>query len=185
MERELRDALAARQIKRISDGRFELSAVLVPIYCRDGEGHLVFTKRTERVTVHKGQISFPGGAYSEGDGTLLGTALRESAEELGIAPETVRVLGQLDDIITTSGYIISPYVGIIPWPHQFRVNAAEIQEVIEAPLASLLSVRRRRQETIGGRPRSCYTYRYQEHLIWGATAAILTQLLGVLAGLGS
>ena len=179
MEQKLRQALAGREVKRVKDDSRQLSAVLLPIYCKLDECYLVFTRRTERVKVHKGQISFPGGAYQEGDGTLLNTALRECAEEIGLAADDVEILGALDDIVTTSGYIISPFVAVIPWLHQFKPNAEEIEEIIEAPLSALLSSSRQREEIVSGEPLTCYFYYYQGSVIWGATATILNQFLDI------
>jgi 8-oxo-dGTP pyrophosphatase MutT (NUDIX family) len=183
VEQRLRQALADRRVCRISDRSLALSAVLVPLYCKQGEHYLVFTRRTERVKVHKGQISFPGGAYQDGDEGLLDTALRESAEELGLAPDGIEILGALDDIITESGYIISPFVALIPWPHEFKVNREEIEEVIEVPVSALLdkSFREPTTETIDGRPLAGYFYHYRGRVIWGATAKILHQFLGIFA----
>ena len=184
MEKRLRQVLANREVRRIRDERRELSAVLVPIYRKPGAYYLLFTKRTEQVTVHKGQISFPGGAYQEGDGSLLGTALRECAEELGIIADRVEILGALDDIVTqTSSYIISPFVAVIPWPYEFKVSAQEIERVIEVPVSALLDDSSRREETevIAGERVPSYFYYYRDEVIWGATARILSQFLDILA----
>ena len=184
MEHRLRQVLASRKVTRIRDGSRALSAVLVPIYCKQGEYYLVFTKRTEQVKEHKGQISFPGGAYQEGDGTLLNTALRECAEEIGLVADKVEVLGALDDAITqTSSYIISPFVADIPWPYEFKVNRNEIEEIIEAPISALRdkSCLREETEVINGEATTSYFYHYQGRVIWGATATILNQFLYIFA----
>lgn len=179
MEEALRRALAAREIKRIKDESRELSAVLVPIYCRQDDCWVVFTRRTEQVRTHKKQISFPGGAYQPSDGTLLNTAIRECGEEIGLPAESIKVLGALDDIVTTSGYIISPFVGVIPWPHQFKLSSGEIAEIIEAPVSALLGGSRQREEVVSGKLETCYFYHYQGTIIWGATATIMSQFLQI------
>ena len=121
MEQRLRQALSERQKRHITDASRVLSAVLLPVYQKQGQYHILFTQRTDNVRDHKGQISFPGGAYEEEDGTLINTALREASEEIGLSPGDVEVLGELDDMATIgSGYIISPFVGAIPWPYQFE-----------------------------------------------------------------
>ena len=184
MEQRLRQVLASRGIRRIRDESRELSAVLLPLYCKQGEYYLVFTKRTEQVKEHKGQISFPGGAYQEGDGTLLNTALRECAEEIDLVADKVEILGRLDDTITqTSNYIISPFVVVIPWPYEFKVNTEEIEEIIEVPISALLDKSCLRQETeiISGETVTSYFYHYQGKVIWGATARILNQFLDIVA----
>ena len=97
MEKKLRKALSERQTLRISDARRTPSAVLIPIYKKQGEYYILFIQRTDRVRDHKGQISFPGGAYEEGDDSLLQTALREADEEVGLAAEDVEVIGEAQD----------------------------------------------------------------------------------------
>jgi 8-oxo-dGTP pyrophosphatase MutT (NUDIX family) len=184
VEQRLRQALATRKARRIRDEGRRLSAVLVPTYCKQGEYYLVFTKRTQQVKDHKGQISFPGGAYQRGDGTLLNTALRECAEEIGLPADKVEVLGALDDAVTqTSNYIISPFIGVIPWPYEFRVNAWEIEEIIEILISALRDENCLREETeiVDGKATTFYSYHYQGRVIWGATATILHQFLGIIA----
>jgi len=152
------------------------------IYRKQGEYFLLLTKRTEQVKEHKGQISFPGGAYQKEDGTLLNTALRECAEEIGLVAEKTGVLGALDDTITqTSNYIISPFVAFITWPYEFKVNRSEIEEIIEAPISALRDKRCLREETevINDNTTTSYFYRYQGRVIWGATATILNQFLNI------
>jgi len=158
--------------------------VLVPIYEKEGQHHILFTKRTDRVREHKGEISFPGGAYEEGDETLVITALRECAEEIGLPAEEVEVLGELDDIVSrVSNYVISPFVGFIPWPYQFRLDVEEVEELIEVPVLALLDKDCLRQETdiINNVEDTLYFYHYRERVIWGATAKILNQFLGILS----
>ncbi len=184
MQQRLRQVLASREVTRIRDESRELSAVLLPIYCKQGEYHILFTKRTVEMKVHKGQISFPGGAYEEQDGTLLNTALRESAEELGLAADEVDVLGALDDAVPlTSSYIISPFVAVIPWPYEFKVSTKEIEEIIEVPISALLdkSCWREEGEVINGEIVPVLYYHYQGRVIWGATARILSQFLDIIA----
>lgn len=160
------------------------SAVILPIYYKEGQYYILFIKRTEKVKVHKGQISFPGGTYEERDRTLLNTALRESAEEIGLAPVDIQILGMLDDTPTvTSNYIITPFVAFIPWPYRFTADGEEIEEIIEVPVSALLEDGCMQKETEfeGGEWVTSYTYRYQGRVIWGATARILKQFLGIWA----
>ncbi len=183
MEQGLRQALSRRRKRHIVAPSRALSAVLLLIYHKQGEYYLLVTRRTQQVREHKGQISFPGGAYQEGDGTLLDTALRESAEEIGVVPEAVEVLGELDDAVTqTSNYVISPFVGVIPWPYEFRVSASEIAEIIDIPLSALLDRNCWREEVefIAGERVPAYFYRYRGDVIWGATARILNQFRDIL-----
>lgn len=184
VEQRLRKVLSRRQKQRIIDAKLVPSAVLVPIYYKQGQYYILFTKRTERVKEHKGQISFPGGARREGDRTLVDTALRECAEEIGLASDKVKVLGELDDTLTeTSNYVISPFVALIPYPYQFRVNGNEVEEIIEAPISVLLDKDRLHQKAVvlGGKALNFYVYKYQGRVIWGATAKILKQFLDIFS----
>jgi len=180
MKQRLRQALSQRQKRHIVDASRVPAAVLLPIYYKQGQYYILFTKRTEKVKEHKAQISFPGGAYQEGDRTLVGTSLRECAEEIGLIPSEVEVLGELDDTVTkTSSYIITPFVGLIPWPYQFKVNGEEIEEIIEVPISVLLDKGCLRHEIINGKAVTSYFYHYQGRVIWGATARILNQFLDI------
>ena len=184
MEQAIKKILSCRSKACIEDARMKRAAVLIPLFEKGGEVHILFTRRTQQVPHHKGQISFPGGRWDEGDESLLATALRESSEELGITPRDVRVLGELDDICTVSDFCVSPFVGVIPYPYPFRVNPREIDEIIEVPFSAL---RDERSFSEGVRRRDgiespVYFYRHLHHLIWGATARILKQFLELLEG---
>jgi len=188
MKQRLRQALSLRQKRHVVDASRVSAAVLLPIYYKQGQYYILFTKRTERVKEHKGQISFPGGAFQEGDETLINTALRECAEEIGLMAEGVEVVGELDDTVTeTSSYIISPFVGLILWPYQFKVDGWETEEIIEVPISALMEKDCLRQETeqeteiVGGQAVASYFYHYQGRVIWGATARILHQFLDIFA----
>ena len=180
MKQRLEQLLSQREHRRIVDTSRVLSAVLVPLYYKQGQYYVLLIQRTEKVKNHKGQIAFPGGAFEERDETLLDTALRESTEEIGLKPEDVEVLGEMDDEISiTSYYIISPFVALIPWPYQFKVDGEETEAIIEVPIQALLDKGSVRQGTdiVEGKPVTSYFYHYQEKVIWGATARILNQFL--------
>jgi len=182
MKQRLRQALSRRQKRHIVDASRVSSAVLLPIYYEQGQYYILFTKRTEQVKEHKGQISFPGGAYEEKDGTLINTALRECAEEIGLTADEVEILGELDDQVSrTSNYIISPFVALIPWPHPLKIDHWEVEEIIQVPIPALLGKDCLRQETeiIGDEEVTLYFYHYQGQIIWGATARILNQFLDI------
>ena len=182
MKQRLRQALSQRQKRHLVDAKRVPSAVLLPIYCKDEECYILFTKRTENVKDHKAQISFPGGAYEDGDGTLLDTALRESEEEIGLKAEAVEILGELDDIATwTSNYIVSPFVAAIPWPYPLKINQWETEELIEVPISALMDTRPPHEETriMEDQTVTSFYYYYRGRVIWGATARILNQFLDV------
>lgn len=151
------------------------------VYPKDGELHVLLNKRSQYVENHKGEVAFPGGAREAGDETLLDTALRETWEEMGIQPSDVTVLGELDDIVTISDFVVTPYVGEIPGGYRFLPNI-EVDEVIEAPLAAILDPGNARDDVrmAGGHPRRRAAYAYDGHLIWGATAMILDGFVRVI-----
>lgn len=155
-------------------------AVLVVVYMRDGEPHVVFTKRTNNVAEHKGEISFPGGAFEEHDSSLLDTALRETSEELGVDLSSAKVLGRLDDVHTaTSSFVIAPFVVFVDSPPDFRPDPFEVAEVFDVPLSSLLDPAIFHEEELEfqGMPRTVQFFRHKGYQIWGATARILKQFL--------
>jgi 8-oxo-dGTP pyrophosphatase MutT (NUDIX family) len=182
MKEKLRRALASCQKLKIDDPGLTQAAVLLPIFCKDGEYHIVFTKRSDRVLHHKGQISFPGGARSQEDATLAETALRESWEELGLKTRDVEIVGELDDTpTTTSGFNISPFVAFIPYPYKFSLSPYEISEVFNVPISALLHKAKVKEEhhTFDGQVYAGHSYEYEGRVIWGATAKIVEQFLQV------
>jgi 8-oxo-dGTP pyrophosphatase MutT (NUDIX family) len=180
---KIRQTLSRRERMVIQNPQLTPAAVLLPLYQKEGNCHLLFTKRTEGVAYHKGQICFPGGSSQKEDGGVEVTALRESFEELGIDAEDVEILGALDDEVTlTTNFVISPIVGSIPYPYQFKINPTEIDEIIEIPIAVLLNKDNFREEINSDKdiPSPSYFYEYQGHLIWGATARILKDFLDLI-----
>lgn len=163
------------------------SAVLVPLFVRDGVPHILFTRRPAHLRNHANQFSFPGGGRDAEDSTPLHTALRETEEELGIERSRVRVLGMLDEVPTITSFRIQPFVGIIPGDGQYRPSAEEVAFILEVPLAGLLdpSIRRTEKRVAQGVEYDLYFYTYNSHVIWGATARILYNLLEHIAQLPS
>ena len=182
MKQQLKQALSQREKKRIVKPDHILAAVLVPLYYKDGQIHILFTKRTDTVKTHKGHVCFPGGGYEESDNTLLNTALRESNEEIGLSPEDIEIIGELDDIASlTTNYIISPFVSFIPWPYEFTLSSYEAERLIEVPIQVLLDRNcvNKGTELWGGELVTAYFYQYRGDIIWGATARILSQFLDI------
>jgi 8-oxo-dGTP pyrophosphatase MutT (NUDIX family) len=163
------------------------SAVLVPLFDCDGALHLLYTKRSEELPHHRGQVSFPGGRHvADADPSLLATALRETEEEIGVAPAHVDVLGPLTPIHTfSSNFLISPFVGVIPHPYAFQANPYEVSEIFSVPIDVLLDPATAAEEewTLEGRTIPIATYRHGSHVIWGATHRITTALLELLQSL--
>ena len=154
------------------------AAVLVPLYVKHGEVHAVFTKRRDDLRRHPGEISFPGGRYEEGEPDLRATALREAQEEIGLPPDAVEIVGALQPTPTiVTGYAVYPFVGLIDAGRTWTLSAREVAEVIELSMRDLIDGYGRRRLVRRGLPIRTDTYLVSDHLIWGATARILADLL--------
>ncbi len=161
------------------------AAVLIPLIVIKEEWHLVFTRRTEAVEHHKGQVSFPGGGCEVGELTPEQTALREAEEEIGIKPGDVRLLGKLNDVLTITHYRVTPVVGVIPWPFEIHTEPAEVERVFTLPLAWLADPDNWEERLITptGSLRSfpvIYYHQYNGEILWGATARMTHNFLSVL-----
>lgn len=157
------------------------AAVLLMLFEKDGETHLVLTRRTDTVATHKGQISLPGGVRELFDESLLRTALRETEEELGITPDQVEIVGEMEDVHTaTSNFLVKPYIARLAAIPTYRPDSLEVAEVIEVPVSALRrpDIFREETRTLPEDPNhKVYFYQYGEYVIWGATARILMQFL--------
>jgi 8-oxo-dGTP pyrophosphatase MutT (NUDIX family) len=169
------------EIDLTDETRLRCAAVLVPLVWHENEWHLLFTRRTDKVESHKGQVSFPGGACDEGETTAEQTALREADEEIGLNPNNVKVLGRLANMITISHFRVTPVVGVIKWPTVFRLGEHEVARVFTIPLGWLANSSNRWQFEVQGRKRSLIAYHpYDGELLWGATARMTVDFLKVL-----
>jgi 8-oxo-dGTP pyrophosphatase MutT (NUDIX family) len=187
---QVRRLIGAHRPLRIEPAGRSLAGVLLLLYDAAGETHLLFTKRTELVEHHKGEICFPGGRQEAGDADLFYTALRETFEEIGILPSDVERIGRLDDIVSRgSNFVISPFVGFLttPGPYHYKHAQHEVDEILEVPLPHLLDPLNSGREIrrLDGQDVEILLYRFGRHVIWGATARILNQFLGLLAGSSS
>jgi 8-oxo-dGTP pyrophosphatase MutT (NUDIX family) len=153
------------------------AAVLLPIVLRP-QPTLLFTRRTETLARHSGQVSFPGGRCEACDPSAVETALRETFEETGIAPAQVTVAGYLDRYLTGTGFDIQPVVGVLAEGFALTPDPREVAEIFEVPLAFLFDPANRRREmrAIGEGQRRFHAFTWQGHEIWGATAAIIVNL---------
>jgi len=179
---EVRRNLAAQPPERLPAKDLRPAAVLLPLLLRDDQEHVLFTQRTAWLPHHRGEICFPGGGRHPEDSDLAATALRETQEELGIAPAEVTLLGRLDDAISVHGYHVAAYVGRILGNRPYRINRGEIEEVIELPLARLRDPRIFRVEDWShkGRRFPVHIYTVGGYQIWGLTAGILSNFLARL-----
>jgi 8-oxo-dGTP pyrophosphatase MutT (NUDIX family) len=157
------------------------AAVLVPIHLKRGVMHAVFTRRHHELPRHAGEISFPGGRRDDGDEDLIATALRETHEEVGLPADSVRVIGALEPIPTiVTGYAIHPFVGIVPSNFRWTPSDREVAAVIDLPLSAVAAGYGRRRLVRRGAAIRTDTYVVDDHMIWGATARIVSDLLARL-----
>lgn len=188
-ETEIREKLAAARHQSFHEKPFEqfssrsprAAAVLVPLTYVDHEWHLLFTRRTDTLEHHKGQVSFPGGATDPEDSGPEETALREAEEEIGLRRADVRVLGRLGEMLTVTNFIVTPVVGTFPWPYAFTVHTVEVGRVFTMPLA-WLAQRNNWQEFVRRETgRSVITYfPFDGELLWGATARMTVEFIRAL-----
>ena len=172
--------LNSRTPRSLQAQELKPAAVLVPLQERQDGDHLVLTRRAAHLNHHQGQIAFPGGKVEILDPSALETALRESREEVGIDPQDVRLLGQLDQVVAGYNFVITPFVGAIPHPYEFRLNLDEASEVFTVPVRELLHEGRFKIEPRAAtsiRRDPIYHFYYDDRDIWGATAKILAQFL--------
>lgn len=178
---EVRSRLARRErAEPLDEVGQRRAAVLVPLFVREGHLWILFTRRTDTLEHHRGQISFPGGAEEEDDESLLKTALRESEEEIGLKRTDAIPLGTLSPMVTVTSFYVEPFVAAIPQPYVFQPQEAEIAEIIEAPIAALMDPAVLERKPMPGRPGLILFYHYGDHVIWGATARMLSELLDAL-----
>ncbi len=174
LREQIRSGLAQLQLRTIPSGYSREAAVLMPIFERDGEPHLLLTRRTEAVETHKGQISFPGG-MREGNEDLRETALRETFEEVGIEPARVDVLGRFHDFTSITDFRVTPFAGYIDGPFTVTAETREVAEILTVPFRIFLDPGRLRvrQMLRLGEMIDVYFYSYGPHEIWGLTARII------------
>ncbi len=163
---------------RPGGGELHAASVLVPIVARPAEPTVLFTQRTAHLKKHSGQISFPGGRAEQTDASAEHTALRETWEEIGLAPERIELLGRLSDYHTRTGFRVTPIVGIVLPPFDLNPDDNEVAEVFEVPLSFLLDERnlQRHSREFEGVQRHFFAIPYEERYIWGATAGMLVNL---------
>jgi len=155
------------------------AAVLIPVVLRETTPTVLLTRRTESLTDHPGQISFPGGRVEAGDRGAADTALRETREETGLEPRTVQIVGYLPPHAVVTGFAITPVVGFVEPGFALRPDPVEVAEVFEVPLDFFLEPANR---TLGRRrfrdvEFPLVEYRYERRRIWGATAQILDSFI--------
>jgi 8-oxo-dGTP pyrophosphatase MutT (NUDIX family) len=161
------------------------AAILIPFTCVDGAWHLLFIRRTRNENDrHGGQVAFPGGRVDETDPDVVSAALREAQEEVGLNPNDVRILGSMNDFLTVTNYLVTPLVGVFPWPYLLKINPHEVSRAFTIPLMWLanpenVQVMQRHLPQSNPWP-VIYFDPYDEEALWGFTAHVVVQLLEIL-----
>ena len=158
------------------------AAVLVPLVDHGDHLTVLLTRRSASLADHAGQISFPGGRIEPDDKDAAAAALREAEEEVGLKPETVRLIGELDTYVVRTGFQVYPLVGLIPAPLTLSLDLNEVEEAFEVPLGFFLKsgVKERHSRIFRGQKRHFFAYPYGSYYIWGATAGMLGNLVEIL-----
>lgn len=173
----LQQALLQRQERRLPLSIARPASVLVPLVERDGEVHVWLIRRTETMSTHRGQVAFPGGKRDPDDRTSMVTALREAEEELGFRPDEIDVLGRLDDVVTSTGFLVTPWVGWLKSDVAPIPNEHEIARAFVAPLATFVFERPRPQIFRGtGLTRIVPSWHVDGEIVWGVTGKIMSTL---------
>jgi 8-oxo-dGTP pyrophosphatase MutT (NUDIX family) len=191
--RRLGDALAAGHAREaqilLEDGGAQAltedpvpAAVLIAITDRAEPG-VILTQRPTTMRKHAGQVAFPGGRVDESDASLIAAALREAEEEVALSAGDVSIIGVTDCYKTITGYVITPVIGVIPPDVQLTANDDEVTQIFEVPLAYLLDPENQKQQNVdwNGQARRYYEITWENHRIWGATAAMIVNLSRRLA----
>ena len=180
--REMDSPVVRKWFEQQTRGVLRPSAVLVPIMRRERELTVLLTRRADHLRSHQGQVSFPGGRSEPDDASAAATALREAWEEVGLRPEAVEICGYLDDYPTLTRFIVTPVVGLVDDVPTLRHDPAEVAEVFEVPLRLLMEPGRfeRHVLTRDGLQLPFVQVRYEGQKIWGATAAMLRDLISRL-----
>ena len=174
----LRAILAARPAIEIDAPKLKRAAVLIPLIPAEEGWCLLFSRRSENLAAHSGQIAFPGGGVEPNE-PLEAAAVREAQEEVGIGSDHVELIGRLDDLVTHSGFLVAPFVGVIDQRIDYVLQASEVEEVFEVPVEALLRPEQPEVRYVAFRNKRypAYFYRYERHEIWGLTGRILKHFL--------
>ena len=177
---KLKKALSSKTVPEVKkNGKTKLAAVLIMIH---GSGHkMIMTERPKTMNLHAGEISFPGGTWKQDDYDLLETALRETREEIGLDVSRQQIIGQLKPVTTlNSGFTITPFVSITPKIPKLKPNS-EIENILHIPLFQLFKTIEDDKDPTHKSIQEMYTFRYQNNLIWGASARMIKQMMMVLS----
>ena len=185
LPQKLADELSQMDPKTTTEWEAIPAAVLVPFYWSEGQWNLLYTRRTNTVNSHQGQVSFPGGAIENQDPDATSAALREANEEIGLPLEKTKVLGQMDPMLTVTQFHVTPIVAQIPWPFEVQLSEIEVARAFGVPLNWLMNPDNLRSEqrdsAMIGKPIKVYYFdEYDGEQIWGVTARITVDLINII-----
>jgi 8-oxo-dGTP pyrophosphatase MutT (NUDIX family) len=169
----------------LQNGDLHFAAVLIALAWFKDEWHIILTRRSETVEIHSGQVSFPGGSCDHGESSPKATALREANEEIGLLPKRVRLLGRMNDMVTSTHFRVTPIVGVMPWPYPVRPAPGEVARVFTIPLlwlADRINWKEARYTPVGSRrtyPVVIYNT-FDGEVLWGISGRIMVNLLELL-----
>ena len=177
----LRQILAERPAIEIDAPQYRRACVLLPLVRGGDQWSLLFSRRSANLAAHSGQIAFPGGAVETGE-ALEAAAVREAEEEVGIHAAAVELIGRLDDVVTNSGFLVAPFVGVVREKIEYVIQEAEVTEVFEVPVDALLELSQPEVRYVRFRDREypAYFYHYREYEIWGLTGRMLKAFLDLV-----
>ena len=181
----LKQKLVQSKFRTGSKGGKELkAAILIPLVMEEGSWHLLFTRRTLFVSTHQNEVSFPGGSFEPSDINLENTALRETNEEIGISIEKIEIIGALPPLTTITGFSVFPFVAILVWPTNLKINNCEVDSVFTIPLTWLMDDDNHYEEDYHnekyGIRRVIHYKDYQGEHLWGFTANVVRNLINLI-----
>ena len=186
LDRLRRNLKAVETLRRPAPGTEKrFAAVLIPLFERDSDLHVIYTRRSDRLASHRGQVAFPGGRFERRDPHLLAAALREAHEEIGLDPQRVEVLGTFPGRTTRSTNIpVTPFVGMIHGQLDLRPDPKEVAEIFHVPLTALRDARYRGHHDwrLDGHVSKRDAILYEGQVIWGLTYELTMALLELLDG---
>lgn len=179
---KIRESLNSYRAPR-EDFQGQRAAVLIPVTCSQTP-EVILTLRASGLSSHGGEVALPGGKHDVDDGSLLGTALRETQEEIGLSGEQIEILGSLKPFISRHGLQVTPFIGLIPEQAELVANNDELEAIFRVPIGYLFADPRSSTRVISryGKTIRVPTYYYEGHKIWGLTAMILVEFLNVALG---
>jgi len=179
---DIKSELSSRGKKTRANPGYRKASVLILLVNKNSAPHVILTRRTEHVSTHKGDVSFPGGTVDVSDENYLYTALRETGEEIGIPPDKISILGEFDEYISLAGFHVNVFAGSSDYPLQYNLCRDEIDSILEVPVSLFFNEGYYRCDKFDhkGEEVRVYYYDYFGATIWGMTARILTDFASLI-----